>query len=135
MIAPSGRATGQTAIAGPDRLKWGELAHKSAEGRDTRHGFGQVTIENQGSVAVALHAAKRPWDTAVRERHDDDVASAGVRDRRAVAKAGRRVRAVAELEAATGVQVRCFHLRYLLFDSAINSSNRDAKGPSVMSLS
>jgi len=38
MITPIGRATGRMAIAGPDRLKWRELAHKRPECRENQLG-------------------------------------------------------------------------------------------------
>jgi len=47
MIAPTGRATGRMAINGPDRLKWRELAHKSAECLENQLGWNRAVASRE----------------------------------------------------------------------------------------
>ena len=66
------------------------------------HRASEGTIDDQGSIRVASNAAQGPGDAAVGDRHDHDVASAGVVDGLAVAESRRGVGAVAELVAVVG---------------------------------
>jgi hypothetical protein len=56
MIATDGKATDRMAIAGPDRLKWRELAHKSPECRDNQLCYSPCGLRHAESI---LPAARR----------------------------------------------------------------------------